>query len=237
MRRIAVGRDRRDDARLGGERDDAHREAGRQPVEEETDRLARGAEPRGFHVGRDHRARDVDEQDHRPLVARPAHRRARARGGDAHRRERERGERERHSPPPPVNVAVMGSAAGTTTFRARRRSGWPGRSCGNAVVERPPPPVAGTQPMYGRNVEGRLCGPTYVPMKTAFACAVIPGPSGLPSEPRNDTSTHGSLTSASVPPTTLPLRHGSWYWTLGSRAPAPGAGTTTRRPAAGPRTW
>src|SRR5207244_11306649 len=46
----------------------------------------------------------------------------------------------RRSPAPHVSVAVIGNAAGTTTFRARRRSGCPGRSCGNAVVERPPPP-------------------------------------------------------------------------------------------------
>src|SRR5690349_2587109 len=63
----------------------------------------------------------------------------------------------------------------------------------------------------------------------------MPGFTGLPRDPRKETSTPLELSSASSPPTTYRLGHVIRYSTCGRGAPPP-IGTTTHGPAFGTQT-
>ena len=86
---LAVARHRRDDLGVAGERDHADAELGRQAVEELPDRLLRRLEARRLDVVGEHRARGVDGEHDRRLLAVDHH--VGLRPGE---RERERCQRE-----------------------------------------------------------------------------------------------------------------------------------------------
>jgi hypothetical protein len=102
-----------------------------------------------------------------------------------------------------LHVTTIESSTATRRVTTRRVVGWPG----GVILRTPvgvrwPPPAAGTQPACGRKVWGARLAPTYEAANTTVWEVVTPGPTGLPDEARNERSICGSVSSASVPPTT-----------------------------------
>src|SRR5215467_1644229 len=89
--------------------------------------------------------------------------------------------------------------------------------------------------MCGRKLAEAAVPPTYEPTNTTDVEAVIPGLTGLPSEPMKETSIARWLSCASSPPTTYRRGQASWNSTFG-RGTEPFVETTTQGPALGTQT-
>ena len=91
-----VGCRRSRDLRLAREYDEPDAQALGYTVEEHLHRLLRRSQPRGLHVRGLHRARGVEDEDHRRTLARDHAVHVRARDADEERGEREREQDRRH---------------------------------------------------------------------------------------------------------------------------------------------
>ena len=97
-----VGRRRRRDLRHAGEHDHADFQPVGRAVEEEPDRLLRGADAVRLDVARLHRARDIEHEHDGRAVLRHEPVDLRTRDADEQRREREQNEHRRYPPAPPT---------------------------------------------------------------------------------------------------------------------------------------
>ena len=127
---LPVVRQRRRDVGLGREHDQPDAVAGGKPGEEAPDRLLRGTQPRRLDVIGGHRARDVDRERDRGLLAGHRHSRLgpRERSEGARQRQQRKHRREQVAPASPagrdggqhLDVRVVDRVAGTTALDGQR---------------------------------------------------------------------------------------------------------------------